>query len=240
MIILILVIITLFIYMFINRNNIESFNSNINSYNNPYDKIDIIYYINLDHRNDRNEYFLNEMIKMDIPSDKIKRISGFKHNNGSIGCSTSHINILKEFINSPFNNCIIFEDDFEFTITKDEFKNQLSNLFDLNINFDVVCLSANVLSVNETDHNFLYKVINAQTTSGYLITKKFAINYLLENFIIGKYLLETYPNKEDIYSIDQYWKLLQPQNNWYLFNPKIGKQRESYSDILKNNVNYQV
>jgi hypothetical protein len=77
-----------------------------------------------------------------------------------------------------------------------------------------------------------------------MITKKFAINYLLENFIIGSYLLETGINNKisnayELYAIDQYWKLLQPNSKWYIFYPKIGKQRESFSDILKTNVNYQ-
>ena len=72
-----------------------------------------------------------------------------------------------------------------------------------------------------------------------MITKKYAINYLIDNFIIGEYLLKNNPNLEYMYAIDQYWKLLQPDNNWYLMNPKIGKQRESYSDIQKTIVNYE-
>jgi hypothetical protein len=73
-----------------------------------------------------------------------------------------------------------------------------------------------------------------------MITKKFAINYLIDNFIIGEHLLRNNPTQDYMYAIDQYWKLLQPANNWYLMNPKIGKQRESYSDIQKTIVNYEL
>jgi len=206
----------------------------------PYDKIDIIYYINLDHRIDRNNNFLNEINKINFPIDKIKRISGIKNNNGAIGCSSSHIKVLKDFINSSFNICIIFEDDFEFTITGNEFQNQLSNIFINNIEFDVICLSGNTINLEETKYNFLKKVKNLQTTSGYMITKKFANNYLIDNFIIGKYLLENNPEQKYLYAIDMYWKILQPNNNWYLFNPKIGKQKESYSDIQNKIINYEL
>ena len=226
-------------------NKINSLNSNsiydnkINSLNSSsiYDKIDIIYYINLDHRTDRNNDFLNEMNKVNFPSNKIKRISAIKNNNGVLGCSNSHIKTLKDFVSSSHNICIIFEDDFEFIVTEETFKNQLQNIFNNNIIFDVICLSANINSLKNTEYDFLKKIIDAQTTSGYIITKSFAINYLLENFIIGKYLLENNPILEYKYAIDQYWKLLQPSSNWYLFHPKIGKQKESYSDIRKQIVN---
>ena len=206
----------------------------------PYEKIDIIYYINLDHRTDRNDAFINEMKKMKLPNNKIKRISGIKNKNGALGCTSSHIKILKDFIMSSHNTCIIFEDDFEFTISEKEFKNHLSNLFKNNIIFDVVCLSGNIQKYENTTYDFLKKVFDTQTTSGYMITKQFAINYLLDNFIIGKYLLENNPELEYKYAVDQYWKLLQPSSNWYSFYPKCGKQRQSYSDIEKVMVNYEV
>jgi hypothetical protein len=33
-----------------------------------------------------------------------------------------------------------------------------------------------------------------------------------------------------LYANDQYWKLLQPQNNWYCFVVRIGKQRPGIND----------
>ena len=215
-----------------------------NNYN-IYNKIDIIYYINLDNRVDRNIDFLNEIKKINFPQNKIKRISAIYNDTfGGIGCSKSHIKTLKEFIQSSHNICIIFEDDFEFLINEKEFKNYLYNISKNLIDFDIICLSGNIINTTDTIYNFIKKVNNVQTTSGYMITKKFAINYLLENFIIGSYLLETGINNKisnayELYAIDQYWKLLQLNSKWYIFYPKIGKQRESFSDILKTNVNYQ-
>jgi glycosyl transferase family 25 len=235
MVILYLIIYIFFLFSFTNNYNNEYFSNT-----DPYDKIDVIYYINLDHRTDRNDLFLQEMKNIDFPSNKIKRISAIKHDNGAIGCSSSHILILKDFIDSNYKTCIIFEDDFEFTVSKEEFKNQLSNIFDNNIKFDVVCLSSNVITADDTKYTFIKKIINAQTASGYMLTKQYAKDYLIDNFIIGKYLLENNQHLYHKYAIDQYWKLLQPNHDWYLFNPKIGIQRESYSDIIKGVVNYEV
>jgi hypothetical protein len=75
------------------------------------------------------------------------------------------------------------------------------------------------------------KILNAQTTSGYSVNKKFA-KTLLENFKEGLILLKQTHNLE-LYSLDQYWKILQPISKWYCLKPKIGKQIKSYSDNFK-------
>jgi hypothetical protein len=42
------------------------------------------------------------------------------------------------------------------------------------------------------------------------------------------------------YTCDQSWKTLQKRDNWYCMKTRIGKQRESYSDIQGGVVNYNV
>jgi len=247
------------IFMLIINNKIESFENNINNQYkinnnqtgnnvgklalsktgqiNEYDYIDVIYYINLDKRIDRNNEFLEEMKKAEIPSNKIIRIPAvYKPKQGDLGCSMSHIKTLELFISSGSNNCIVFEDDFEFTKPTHTIKNMIRKLFNNaeTTNFDVCMLSANESDVRQTSYDFVKKVFSAQTTSGYMVSKTFA-PILLQNFKDGaQKLLDSYkagnPNGPE-YCIDQYWKRLQPDNNWLLFQPKLGKQRTSYSDI---------
>ena len=154
-----LIIIIIIILLITNYINIESNLKCTELFDNknPYNFIDIIYYINLDHRTDRNDQFLNDMSKINFPKNKINRISAIKNNNGAIGCSSSHIKTLKEFISSSHNICIIFEDDFEFIVSENEFKNQLENIFNNNIDFDVICLSASTINLQDTQYNFLKK-----------------------------------------------------------------------------------
>ena len=236
--IMIIFFIIIILMLFFLKKSPENF-YNIDN-NDIYDKIDIIYYINLDHRTDRNTSFLNEINKIKFPTNKIKRISAIKHDRGEIGCSQSHIKILKEFISSDYNNCIIFEDDFIFNHNQDIVKNIFQQLFDNKIDYDIVMLSGYIQKYKYTDKQFLLKVDNGQTTSGYLLSKKFA-KELLNNFIEGEQLLRTH-NKSyyTIYAIDQYWKKIQENNNWYIFNPALGKQGESYSDIEKVITNYNI
>jgi len=233
-----LVLLILIILLLLLENN-SLYNEKFNN-NNPYDNIDIIYYINLTERTDRKDHFLLEMDKMNIPSDKVHRFNAIKNTRGEVGCSYSHIRVLEEFIDSDYNNCIIFEDDFEFIISKEEFENLIKQVFDNKIDYDVIMLGCNVREIENTKYNFLYKLLNGHTTSGYLISKKFA-PILLQNYLEGAKLLEENTvDKYDLYAIDQYWKKLQPDNNWYVFNPKVGIQMESFSDIHKVVVNYYV
>lgn len=202
-------------------------------------QIDIIYYINLDHRQDRNKLFLNEMDKMEIPKNIIERISGiYNKHHGGIGCTYSHIYTLQKFINSNHKIAIIFEDDFEFTVSKNVFLKQMNNIFSNNIDFDVICLAGNVIAAQNTVYPFLKKIVDSQTSAAYIITKEYAHTHLLNNFKEGLEELEKDYSKYPIYALDQYWKVLQRKHKWYITNPKLGKQRYSYSDIEKHIVNY--
>jgi GR25 family glycosyltransferase involved in LPS biosynthesis len=201
--------------------------------------VDVVYYINLDHREDRKKQFLGEMKKIHYPSSRIHRISGiYKPEQGDVGCTLSHIETLTQFIHSPYHTCIIFEDDFEFvdpsTVTA-----KINKFLRANIQYDVCLLAGGVY---KTDVYSLYpgiaKAIKVTTTSGYIVTKAYAAT-LLANYKEGCALLEkSYQDKtankyDQPYAIDQYWDKLQAKDHWFIFQPALGKQRESYSDIMK-------
>lgn len=201
---------------------------------------DIVYYINLQHRPDRNESIINELKKTNIKPEKINRINGiYLENFGSLGCSKSHILALEEFIKTPdeIQNCIIFEDDFIFIKNQDEI-NKLINDFLNNINeYDILFLSANIQEAYYTEYSYLIKIIRTQTLSGYCVTKKFA-PILLDNYKFGAKILEETGHKLDKYCVDTYINELTPYSNLYSLFPTIGIQKESYSDIVKQIVNY--
>ena len=109
-----------------------------------HDNIDIIYYINLDKREDRNSEILEELYRMEVPDSKIKRISGvYKEGKGDWGCSLSHLNIMREFNDSEYKNCIVLEDDFIFQTDLDNLNNIFNKFFDSGLDYDVCMLSAN-------------------------------------------------------------------------------------------------
>ena len=201
---------------------------------------DIVYYINLEHRKDRYIHINNELSKTNIDPNKINRIDAvYRKNFGSLGCGKSQILALETFINTSdeIQNCIILEDDFIFTEQQDNINN-LINLFFENIEtFDVLMLSSNTLNETKTNLPFITKINDAQTLSGYCVSKKFA-PILLDNYKSSAEKLENigYANHNDC--IDIHMKILQPQSLWFCLNPKIGKQIMSYSDIENKIVNY--
>lgn len=215
-----------------------------NTNNTILENIDIIYYINLDHRTDRKDQFLIEMKKLQIPDDKIVRISAIHlPERGDLGCSMSHIKTMELFTQSSHKNCIIFEDDFEFTRDPTEITSTLQSFFDNKIEYDVCMLSSNEIQLEDTSHAFLKKVISTQTASGYMVNRSFA-DTLLMNFREGAMRLRQgydigNPNGQEN-CVDQYWKRLQPSNRWYMFYPKFGKQRKSHSDIQGGMIDSQV
>lgn len=201
---------------------------------------DIVYYINLDHRKDRFDHINNELAKTNIDKNKINKIEGiYIKTFGILGCAKSHIKTLETFLKTPehIQNCIIFEDDFIF-IKEMEEVNKLINLFFNEIKeFDVLMLSSNILNARDTKYSFLKKIIDAQTLSGYCVSKKFAL-ILLANYKESVSILEKIGYKTHTYCFDIWMKQLQPKSNWYSINPLIGKQIESYSDIENKIVDY--
>jgi hypothetical protein len=208
--------------------------------------VDVIYYINLDSRSDRKTEFLEEMKRMGVPSEKVCRITAVnKPGKGDWGCSLSHIIAMKTFIDSGLDTCIIFEDDFIFNQNIEEINTAFRKVFDNKVIYDVIMISANEIDVQPTDYDNLKKVKDAQTSSGYMVNKDFA-NTLYENYKAGEALMEkSYESGKSNgiqgpFCVDTYWKSLQPNSNWYIFYPKLGVQRESYSDIEGVVVDYKV
>lgn len=203
----------------------------------PWDKINRVYYINLEYRKDRNAHIIEEFKRMSIPNDKIHRINAIKHERGYIGCGKSHILALKDAIDNNYEHVIIFEDDFQFVVSSEYLNKVLIHLFKTDTSYNICLLGYNMIKCTEYDEH-LIKVINAQTASGYLISKRY-IPILLQCFEEAVLHLEN-SKPYEVYAIDQHWKKLQGENKkWYAFKQRIGIQMESYSDILGFNVNYK-
>jgi len=194
---------------------------------------DKVVYINLDHRTDRKEEIENELKSIGI--DKYERFPGIKHEYPQAGCTASHLNVLKMARDKGYKNILIFEDDFEFIVPKDIFWKEIEKIKD--IDYDVIMLSYNLnnsIPFNDT----LLKVLDAQTASGYLVNSTF-YNTLIDNLETAlQKLIET--REHWLYINDQYWKAIQPQNKWYAFKLRLGKQRKSHSNLQYGTVNYKV
>jgi GR25 family glycosyltransferase involved in LPS biosynthesis len=192
--------------------------------------IEKVYYINLKHREDRKnqiEYYLKQMGLFDVS----ERIDAIYHKIGAYGCCLSHIKVLETFLESGCNNCLILEDDFGFSDINFS-KESIKKLFNDNVKFDVVQLTGKNISIEDSQYEYLKKVNESKTTSGYII-KKFFVPKLLEIYNESKESLEKIGYIRGNNAIDVKWIKLQSITNWYVFDPSLGKQIPSYSDIEK-------
>jgi hypothetical protein len=201
------------------------------------DQIDIFYFINLERRPDRLKEITNELRKMDIPAEKVIRVKALDHKFGALGCSKSHIGAIKHFLTTGKDRCLILEDDFQFTESKDKTNEVLNKIFTSKTDIDCLMLTTveKGLHISPTiEKDVLQKIYWAPTTSAYIITKEYAPR-LLYNFNEGATKLEKWINAfgeiESSFTLDIYWVHEQLYSSFYLTVPKLGKQSNSPSDI---------
>ena len=194
--------------------------------------IDKIIYINLEHRSDRKEEIETELNNFGL---EYERFNAINHSSGIVGCGLSHLSVLKLAKEKKYKNILILEDDFTFLVSKEVFSAQIKLLAD--VNFDVCMLSYVLNNYQECEeYPFLLKVLDAQTTSGYVVNESM-YDKLIELYSSAIPLLEQ-TGMHWIYANDQIWKSLQPDNRWYCFKTRLGKQRPSYSDCTESYADY--
>jgi glycosyl transferase family 25 len=200
------------------------------------ENIDKIIYINLEKRSDRRKEIEEELNNFNLPFERFEAIEtrGF----GILGCGKSHLAVLKLAKERGYKNILILEDDFTFTVSKEKFENKLSHFFSENIDYDVCMISYYLNNYVDSKYDFLYKVLDGQTASGYIVNEKY-YDKLIDLYEYAMPLLET-TREHWNYANDQIWKKLQPNDNWYSFIEKIGKQRASYSDNSESFQDYNI
>lgn len=189
-------------------------------------------YINLDERTDRKAQFEQECATMGIVSERFPAI---RTHPGLSGCSQSHLQVLKLARDGNYPAVMIFEDDFEFLISKEEFHTILDSL---PADYDVVMLSYNL--IKSVPYNDLFgKALDVQTASGYIVHSRF-YDTLIARWEEGVALLQKYdPHAYDsMYMNDQYWKPLQLTSNWYYSLKRVGRQRAGWSNLYERPVEY--
>ena len=182
--------------------------------------VEKIVYINLEHRTDRKAQI--EDVLKDV-SDKVIRFNAIKEDHGGIGCTKSHIAVLEMAIREGWKNYLVVEDDAMWS----NFQVGYPKLQKLAMNpYDVLVLGSVFAKCNSNS-----KIFSSQTTTAYIVHSGY-YQTLLTNFKEGlSGFLQT--RAYHIFAIDQYWKRIQPEGNWYAVLPSLLVQRAGYSDIEK-------
>lgn len=201
------------------------------------DKIDGIFYINLERRTDRRDLIEMDLNKVNL-HERAERFVGIPFEPGIVGCGKSHLAVMKLAKERGYKNVLILEDDFTFLVPRGVLDESLDKFFDdVGDNYDVCMLCCqNLEEKGEKPFPYLSRVHHANNASAYLING----SYL--DTIIGLYewafpLLES-TGEHWNYANDQVWMRLQENDRWFVFNPRLGKQRSGYSDNAKRFMDY--
>ena len=212
-------------------------------------------YINLDHRNDRNEQIQAELGRASIKYTRVRAVYvqpqpgegdcwGNSYCAGQVGCQLSHMRALQYASSKRSDSILIFEDDFQWLPTVDPkyVKHVLTTITRTYNTWDVIALSLNVLQskpamprlvvrTSLTNSSEVVRIVEAQATQGYLIRGEY-IPRVYEAFMNCDIL------SSPLVAIDSCWKPLQKTGNWFALRPQLGTQRKGFSDIEKRNVSY--
>lgn len=196
-------------------------------------KLENIFYINLKHRTDRKTHVENELQKMGW--NNYTRFNAIQLKDGRVGCSMSHLKLLKMAKEKNLEYIVIVEDDIMFTRPK-MFNKMLDKFMEKKIDFDVLLLAGNIREIKKYD-DYIYKCHKSFTTTGYIVNNHY-YDTLIDNIETGikKLLLE--PEKHFFYAIDTNWHKLQKRDKWFIFIPRTITQMPDYSDIEERNVHY--
>jgi GR25 family glycosyltransferase involved in LPS biosynthesis len=190
--------------------------------------VDKVAYINLDNRLDRNEHM---KIMTSTFGNKVTRFSAIKTQYGAIGCTLSHIFVLKTAIRENYENILILEDDADWN----NFEHSYKILEELaSMPYDVIMLGGSFVSYDSEN----FKLNTCQTTTGYLVNKHY-MQTLVSNFEESVLYLSQNPTNECSYALDMYWHRLQRQDNWLIVQPPLVYQKPGYSDICRADVDYR-
>ena len=213
-------------------------NNSFTEENNNNDKVLFGYYINLKHRIDRKEHFENLKEKNNFFSN-IERFEAINKKEYGVGCILSHIKCLQNLLKRDDDFYIILEDDFCILNQNNfnEFVKEFNNI--KNKKWDIIVLTPRGKTKKKNKIKGFHKIIDNQTTTGYIIKRDFILK-LLPKFEKASLKLMKDPNGKMSwrYCADQCWKSLQKKYDFLYFNKIYGGQLPSYSDIEKHDVDY--
>ena len=199
------------------------------------EQIDVIFYINLEHRTDRKEHFLSEIKKLCTDETKVVRIDAIQKEEGIVGRTESHIKSMATFDEHPeWKTCIIFEDDFTFTSNNLEDNNTAIRLAMTQFpDWDVISLGYNHTKdfiAKDTHEPSVKRIVQHQKSSGYILTKKF-MPILATNFTHSLQATRVHGVRYE-FCLDIYWRSIQSDANWYCVSPALGYEYVFFSDTL--------
>jgi GR25 family glycosyltransferase involved in LPS biosynthesis len=205
------------------------------------DKVDKVFYINLEKRTDRRAEIENELVN-NFKYTSAERFVGIPYKPGAYGCTMSHVSLFRKMMLNGWETMMVFEDDAKLLTSREEIDKHI-NVFLEDNTLDILCIG-NSCGDNTPYNELMNRCFNTQTTSCYLIKKKFVKIFLESAFKDPTESMTLSPENSDLHIklnlIDVGWAPLQKTH--YFMMPKIRQvlQRPSYSDIEQKFTDYNL
>lgn len=193
------------------------------------------HFINLEHRSDRLIHVKSELAKINVTGT---RFNAIKLANGAIGCSMSHLKCLEQAKQNGSPFVFICEDDIQFLDPPLFLKNLELFCESMKTDWDVLIISGNICPPFQQIGDFCVKLVNCQTTTGYIVQQHY-YDTLIANYREGITKLLADPTNKREYAIDIYWKHLQIKDRWFMIIPPTVVQMEGFSDVEGRDTNYK-
>ena len=149
---------------------------------------------------------------------------------GSLGCSYSHIQVLKIARERGYKNIMILEDDFNFIDDKYVVCDTINHFMEtFGENYSVFLLAINTEKHEKCQDPKFARILKGRIACGYIVNFRY-YDTLISNFETGVMLLEKTGDVER-YAVDMFWQKLQQIDVWYAPRTQLGYQRQSFSDI---------
>jgi len=204
---------------------------------------DKIYCINLDRRLDRWSECLDIFNKMNLNVERFSACDGQlidtgygKVYNGELGGTISHTRMIKHIKDNQFDKVLILEDDIEFCNNfEDNFKQAVK---DLPEDWDIFFFGGNHTGGYQIITPKIGRVFRTLALHSYAVRGK-AASYLYQNMIqfTGHSLCANEQLTPSV-AADFWMAKTQPNINCYSIFPNLTWQRESFSDLQQDIMNY--
>lgn len=199
-------------------------------------KIDRIFCINLPSRSDRWRDCLGEFEKLNISESEVVKFDAVPDKVGTVGCTKSHMEIVKVIKREGYKNVLILEDDFLVINPID-----LRELETIDIrDFGLFYLGANLGDDPQIVNDRILKVKGYTGT-----THCYIMNDSVHDFILShKWPWENKPlfkptSDCKVKEIDSFYsKSVIPNFNCYHYYPMIATQRDGFSDSDKRQTTF--
>lgn len=196
-----------------------------------------IFFINLERRKDRLLEITNELKKHNITAELVTGIDGSTLDikemisedgqivsKGDIGCTLSHLKVVKLAKERGYKNYFVFEDDAELIINFNEVLDTYMKY--VPNDWDFLYFGGNHMGGLQSVNLCVSKIFKTFTTHAFGV-KETVYDAMIE--VLGRE-----NDKVDIGIASLHSKF-----NSYVFRPHIAFQRASYSDILNKYTDYQ-